>query len=476
MCGLIGFSGKTNFDKSKIEHLMTLNAFLRGTDSTGIYSPQNKLIKTVDHALKFLITQDFIEDKMFIGHVRAKTVGVTSVANAHPFNEGNVILAHNGTLRNHWALATKHGLNYNAFNVDSHIICGIINKTKNFKVLNEIDGAAALLIHDVSNPEILYAYRNSERPLYKGTIDGNMYISSIGESLILIGCKNVKEFKENTVYTIKNGSIISTYKVVNKPYVPAIVTVDTDYTRNVVKNYYNTFLKASNSVIGTLFTITRGAEYLITGYDIEDNKFKITDDTLREVFVSKWMFEFKDQEILKDDYVKASVALKDNGITTIDKGDYLQVITELEDGYVRCKLLHNHRVFKISKSLLRRLTFVEELDVSNTIINKGVDQNVNKQLSLPLPINNINPLPNDMDDEDDDDYYDMQINQEVLNRDLITISEKAEDMFQFGLTHINDDNKDEFRTLYGNLELTLLNVCEYYNTESVNEQSKPLVI
>ena len=44
-CGLIGFSGKTNFDKEKINLLMLWNSFERGKDATGIYTPKNGLVK-----------------------------------------------------------------------------------------------------------------------------------------------------------------------------------------------------------------------------------------------------------------------------------------------------------------------------------------------------------------------------------------------------------------------------------------------
>ena len=53
-CGLIGYSGKKNFNKDKINLVMLWNSFERGRDSTGIYSPKNNLIKEADPAAKFL--------------------------------------------------------------------------------------------------------------------------------------------------------------------------------------------------------------------------------------------------------------------------------------------------------------------------------------------------------------------------------------------------------------------------------------
>ena len=54
MCGISGFSGKNTFNNDKIIQLMMWNAFERGMDATGVYSPKNKLLKTTDHAADFL--------------------------------------------------------------------------------------------------------------------------------------------------------------------------------------------------------------------------------------------------------------------------------------------------------------------------------------------------------------------------------------------------------------------------------------
>jgi len=142
MCGLTGFSGKKKFNKDKVKSLMLWNSLERGKDSTGIYTPLNGLLKEADEAYKFLIKTKFEEDRLFIGHVRASTVGAKSKENAHPFMEENIILAHNGTLTNHWALCHKYKLSMQDYNVDSHVIAAILGKEKNFNVIKEIDGAA----------------------------------------------------------------------------------------------------------------------------------------------------------------------------------------------------------------------------------------------------------------------------------------------------------------------------------------------
>src|SRR5574343_244013 len=159
MCGLVGFSGKSNFDLQTVKTIMLWNSFERGEDATGIYSPKNQIIKKAKHCKDFILDTPIEEDKLLIAHVRAKTIGLNVDKNAHPFMENNVVLAHNGTLKNHYALLRKYDLPFAQYDVDSHVMCGIMGKQNNFKVLSEIEGAAAVLIHNVETPDILYAYR-----------------------------------------------------------------------------------------------------------------------------------------------------------------------------------------------------------------------------------------------------------------------------------------------------------------------------
>ncbi len=94
-CGLIGFSGKTNFKKKWIDLIIAWNSMKRGEDSTGLYSPLNGLKKSLDKGEHFILygKNKYLTDKMFIGHVRHSTVGAKTIENAHPFERDNYILA-----------------------------------------------------------------------------------------------------------------------------------------------------------------------------------------------------------------------------------------------------------------------------------------------------------------------------------------------------------------------------------------------
>ncbi len=225
MCGVIGFSGKNHYNIDKIKLLYTYNTLTRGNDSIGLFSPINGVYKKAGKPVDLLPKMDIKPDNYFIGHVRSGTVGVNNDANAHPFIHHNLLGVMNGTTSNHWALADREGFKRQDFNVDSDIIFAIIQKQASFKVLGEIIGGCAILVYDANNPNILYVFRNDQggtnsRPLFRGTINGDMYISSIEESLKIIGCDKVQEFKANYVYTIVNGNIKSSYKIKNQPFNP----------------------------------------------------------------------------------------------------------------------------------------------------------------------------------------------------------------------------------------------------------------
>lgn len=227
-CGLIGYSGPNAFNMDRIRFLMLWNSVRRGRDSTGLYSPNNGLIKAPEELEKFVNDKkfkDFKPDKYLVAHVRAKTVGANNVANSHPFHYGNTILAHNGSLDKYHKLASDYGMKPIDWDVDSQILAFAISK--NFeegfentpKILSEYQGAAALLFYN-EETEYLYACHDKNRPLFYGTnTEGDMYISSIRESLDALELYTL-EFDVNTLYTIKEGKIIDqqVYKTYEELY------------------------------------------------------------------------------------------------------------------------------------------------------------------------------------------------------------------------------------------------------------------
>jgi predicted glutamine amidotransferase len=231
MCGLLGYSGKQPFNKEKLRLLFYANE-TRGRHSAGFYNEnkaivfENRLEKTLGEVSeKMLPTFEPVETSLFIGHTRAATLGEKTIENAHPFLFGNVIGAHNGTLKNHKYLISNYnkafpnrGFDDKNINMDSKIFFHYINEVNSLDIVKDFDGAAALIWRDARHEkDIVNIWRNYERPLHYGYIDDGMYISSEKGPLAAIGCVDIKSFDVNKHYEILDGKILSETVLINSP-------------------------------------------------------------------------------------------------------------------------------------------------------------------------------------------------------------------------------------------------------------------
>lgn len=172
MCGLVGIAGKIgDKERSAFKMLLQLDT-VRGPHSTGVATVKNSGLVYVDkskgtpwefkeeHKLRFSKGKPNAFCKILIGHNRYATVGEINVANAHPFECGNVIGAHNGTLTYSHRLDDRH-----SFDVDSEALLSHINTYGIHKSYPDMCGAWALTWYD-KKEEKVYWIRNKERPLY----------------------------------------------------------------------------------------------------------------------------------------------------------------------------------------------------------------------------------------------------------------------------------------------------------------------
>lgn len=241
-CGLVGFSGKSNYNIDKIKFLMLWNSIERGKDATGIYTPTSGLMKDNEPASKFFQQKEMdqlVPDNQLIAHVRAKTVGANLARCAHPFDYDNIVLAHNGTLIDFMSLAKQYGLEYKDYEVDSQILAYGVNRAfgegvtidnLNIETLTEYKGAAAILMYS-KKLDSIFLFKDKERPLCFGyDEEGNMYISSLSDPLRALGLKDILSFADNTLYCIEKGKI--TYRKVYQTYEE---THKNEYTGKVKK-------------------------------------------------------------------------------------------------------------------------------------------------------------------------------------------------------------------------------------------------
>src|SRR5690606_29170454 len=137
------------------------------------------------------------DDNVLLGHVRKATVGnKDNPDSAHPWDFGDIVMMHNGTLEksNYESLASKY--NIKNYSVDSQVLGYAIQDNfrtgEPFKVLTEYVGAAATIVYHKEKDSI-FVYRDNERTLYRGYLnETELYISSIPEVLELMGCEEVE--------------------------------------------------------------------------------------------------------------------------------------------------------------------------------------------------------------------------------------------------------------------------------------------
>lgn len=229
-CGIIGYSGKSPYNIDKLNYLLFHNSLERGRHSTGFYTPEQGIVKDALPAEEFLIKNPIKPNNIFIGHVRAATIGSKTKENAHPFEFDNLVGVHNGTLENHYMMMADANQSIKGLPVDSQMLYKLLDEdSKNdpikYNTLSKFDGAAALLFTDKRDPSKLLIYRDENRPLHFGMIGKDMYISSLAFMLRFIGCTDIKLFATNHLYTIKDG------KIIDKVHYPEYVKIRPIYTR-----------------------------------------------------------------------------------------------------------------------------------------------------------------------------------------------------------------------------------------------------
>lgn len=213
MCGIIGIINGNKSYKIGLSSVFNQLLFvdqLRGVDGAGVFwydkkedkytVIKNEMFNEVfqDPALSKALVN--LESKPFIiGHNRSATKGTVSTDNNHPFDEGNVVLVHNGTMTYIPKEFDKDT------EVDSHAIAKMINQTSTEAFIKDSFGAYALVWFDKMSRE-LFLLRNKDRPLNILYYDNFALIASEAKMAEWIADRNnfqlkaIESIKEHHLY------------------------------------------------------------------------------------------------------------------------------------------------------------------------------------------------------------------------------------------------------------------------------------
>ena len=224
MCGIVGFTGKTDAVEVLIKGLYSLE--YRGYDSAGIAAFCKNGLKVVKTKGRIKNLEAKIRESgemrcsCGIGHTRWATHGGPSDANSHPHlgGEGQVAVVHNGIIENYMELRqTLEGKGYRfRSETDTESVAHLVDyllKTEGqelyktvLEAVSMVRGSYALGVVSLACPEEIIAARR-DSPLIIGLGDGeNMIASDI--PAIISRTKRYLVLDDNEVAIVRPDSVV----------------------------------------------------------------------------------------------------------------------------------------------------------------------------------------------------------------------------------------------------------------------------
>ena len=295
MCGIYGiakspkpYTRKQSKIAKKVLRDIAIDSETRGSHSSGIASIGETctIYKSLLPSAKFVDSKEYNTatkslDKgsnILLGHTRFATEGAIVVNNAHPFQVGSTIGAHNGCVYNIDEMQTQLD---KQCPVDSQLIFKSIDATDNIQeAVKDFDSDFALS-YVKDNPNILHLCRENNRPLSVAYVPQLKTLFYASESDFLIDALrkqcikvDVVKLNKNTLYSYNVGLFGDTKSNVQK--------TDFEYESRV----YNTSINYYGSRFNNW---TNQVEYEYDNYDYVSDEIPEYDDeyTLSPDWLSK---------------------------------------------------------------------------------------------------------------------------------------------------------------------------------------------
>jgi glucosamine--fructose-6-phosphate aminotransferase (isomerizing) len=294
MCGIVGYAGPDEALPIIIEGLRRLE--YRGYDSAGI-AVLNGGLDVVKRAGKLASLEAALADEgsvtgsIGMGHTRWATHGAPTDRNAHPHQDctGGVAVIHNGIIENFQGLRARlekdgHTL---TSETDTECIAHVIEEQLAAgatslpdavrRTVRELEGAYALVVCSVGDPEVLVGVRVSS-PLVVGIGDGETLLAS-DASAVLDRTTTVIPVEEGQVVEVRqDGAVFTDFD--GQVQHPEPITVDWDVAQ-AQKGGYDSFMRKEideqpAAIRDTLVGRVVGGRLVL-------DELHISDDVLREV-------------------------------------------------------------------------------------------------------------------------------------------------------------------------------------------------
>ena len=294
MCGIVGYAGPDEALPIIIEGLRRLE--YRGYDSAGI-AVLNGGLDVVKRAGKLASLEAALADEgsvtgsIGMGHTRWATHGAPTDRNAHPHQDctGRVAVIHNGIIENFQGLRARlekdgHTL---TSETDTECIAHVIEEQLAAgatslpdavrRTVRELEGAYALVVCSVDDPEVLVGVRVSS-PLVVGIGDGETLLAS-DASAVLDRTTTVIPVEEGQVVEVRqDGAVFTDFD--GQVQHPEPITVDWDVAQ-AQKGGYDSFMRKEideqpAAIRDTLVGRVVGGRLVL-------DELHISDDVLREV-------------------------------------------------------------------------------------------------------------------------------------------------------------------------------------------------